>query len=371
MSPRTITVNVPPRTYEAVIEAGLLARAGARIAALVPAGARLFVVTNPVVRGKWGSALERSLKDAGVRAEFLEAPDGERAKIMATIENLAGRMLKAGADRGTVVIAFGGGVVGDLAGFLASVFMRGVPVIQLPTTFLAQVDAAIGGKTGVNLSAGKNLLGTFHQPLAVLIDPAVLATLPDREFRAGLFESLKCGVISNAEIFEVMERDRERILQRDPAALEWLIAETVAVKARVVGEDEREAGLRRILNFGHTIGHALEAETKYKQYLHGEAVAWGMVAATMLSVALQKTTAATAQRIIAAVLAYSPLPKVNVRPKSLVKRLAMDKKSRNGVPHFILPVEIGKVEVSNDVPPEIVLHALDELRYLSKWNAGD
>ncbi|MDP9266849.1 MAG: 3-dehydroquinate synthase [Acidobacteriota bacterium] len=371
MAARTITVNVPPRPYDAVIETGSLARAGAAIAALIPAEARVFVVTNPVVRGKWGSTLERSLKAAKVRADFLEIPDGERAKIMATIENLAGRMLKAGADRGTVVVAFGGGVVGDLAGFLASVFMRGVPVIQIPTTLLAQVDAAIGGKTAVNLSAGKNLLGTFHQPLAVLIDPAVLATLPDREFRAGLFEALKCGVISSPEIFAFMESKRERILERDPAALEWLIAETVAVKARVVGADEREAGLRRILNFGHTIGHALEAETKYKQYLHGEAVAWGMVAATMLAVAMQKTPPEIAQRIIGAVLAYSPLPRVNVRPKSVLKRLAMDKKSRNGVPHFVLPLEIGKVEVTNEVPPEMVIHALDEVRYLSKWNAGD
>jgi 3-dehydroquinate synthase len=371
MAARTITVNVAPRPYDVAIESGLLAGAGERIAALVPAGARLFIVTNPVVRGKWGSAFERSLKDTKLKADWLEIPDGERMKTMATIENLAGRMLKGGADRGSVVIAFGGGVVGDLAGFLASAFMRGVPVIQVPTTFLAQVDASIGGKTGVNLSAGKNLLGSFHQPLAVFIDPAVLTTLPDREYRAGLFESLKCGVISNAEIFEFMERERDRILARDPATLEWLIAETVQVKARVVAEDEREGGLRRILNFGHTIGHALESETKYKQYLHGEAVAWGMVAATMLSVAMQKTAAPTAQRIIAAVLAYSPLPKVNVRAKSVVKRLAMDKKSRNGVPHFILPVEIGKVEISNEVPPDMVMHALDEVRYLSKWNAGD
>jgi 3-dehydroquinate synthase len=203
------------------------------------------------------------------------------------------------------------------------------------------------------------------------VDPALLATLPDREFRAGLFEALKCGVIADAKIFEFMETSRERILQRDAETLQWLIGEAIAVKARVVAQDEREAGLRRVLNFGHTIGHALEAETKYKQYLHGEAVAWGMVAATMLAVALQKTPPETAQRIIAAILAYSPLPKVNVRPKSLVKRLAMDKKSRNGVPHFVLPVEVGKVEISNEVPPEMVVHALEEVRYLSRWNASD
>jgi 3-dehydroquinate synthase len=368
---RTITINVAPRPYEARIESGLLARAGAEIAGLVPAGARVFVITNPVVRGKWGAALEKSLGEAKVKCEFLDVPDGERAKTMATIENLSGRLMKSSADRGSVLVAFGGGVVGDLTGFLASIFMRGIPVIQIPTTLLAQVDAAIGGKTGVNLSAGKNLLGTYHQPLAVLIDPSVLTTLPDREFRAGLFEALKCGVIASREIFEAMESKREPIMQRDPATLEWLIAESVAVKAKVVAEDERESGLRRILNFGHTIGHALEAETKYKTFLHGEAVAWGMVGATMLAVALQKTPPETAQRIISVVLAYSPLPKVTVRPKNLVKRLPLDKKSRNGVPNFVLPLEIGKVEVSDEAPAEMVIHALDEVRYLSKWNAGD
>ena len=368
---KRVTIPLPGRPYEALIESGLLKSAGEHIARVAPAGARLFVVTNPVVRGKWGAALGDSLKQAGLHADVLEIPDGERVKTMATIENLSTRLVKAGADRGSALIAFGGGVVGDLTGFLASVYMRGIPVIQVPTTLLAQVDAAIGGKTGVNLAAGKNLLGTFHHPVAVVIDPAVLATLPDREFRAGLFEALKCGVISNREVFEYMETNREKLLQRDPEALEWLIGEAIAVKAQVVGQDEREAGVRRVLNFGHTIGHALEAETKYKQFLHGEAVAWGMVAATMLSVAMQKTPPETAQRIIAAVLAYSPLPKVNIRPKSLVRRLAMDKKSRNGVPHFVLPVEIGKVEVSNEVPPDMVIHALDEVRYLSKWNAGD
>ena len=368
---KQITINVAPRPYEARIEAGVLARAGEELSTLIPASSRVFVITNPVVRAKWGATLEKSLTEAKVKCEFLEVPDGERSKNMATIENLTGRLLKSGADRGSVLVAFGGGVIGDLTGFLASIFMRGIPVVQLPTTLLAQVDASIGGKTGVNLAAGKNLLGTYHQPLRVLIDPAVLSTLPDREFRAGLFEVLKCGVIANREIFEAMESKRDAILLRDPATLEWLIAESVAVKARVVSEDEREAGMRRILNFGHTIGHALEAETKYKTYLHGEAVAWGMVGATMLSVALQKMPPATAQRIISAVLAYSPLPRVTVRPKNLAKRLPLDKKSRNGIPQFVLPVEIGKVEVSDEAPVEMVIHALDEVRYLSKWNAGE
>jgi 3-dehydroquinate synthase len=263
-------------------------------------------------------------------------------------------------------VAFGGGVVGDVAGFLASVYMRGIPVVQVPTTFLAQVDASIGGKTGVDLTAGKNLLGTFHQPRAVLIDPVVLSTLPEREYRSGLYEALKCGIISNPEIFRFMEEQRERVLQRDPVALEWLITECVRVKAGVVAEDEHESGLRRILNFGHTIGHALEAETGYKQFLHGEAVAWGMVAASMISVAMQRTEPDTARRVISTVLAYAPLPRVEARAKKIATRLLADKKTMNGVVHFVLPVEIGKVEIVPDVPERTIVSAVDELRYLSQ-----
>jgi 3-dehydroquinate synthase len=292
--------------------------------------------------------------------------DGERYKTMATIEDLATRLVQRGADRGSVIVAFGGGVVGDVSGFLASIYMRGLDCVQVPTTLLAQVDASIGGKTGVNLHAGKNLLGSFHQPRRVLIDPGVLTTLPEREYRAGLYEALKCGVIRNPQIFDFMEKEREAILRREASALEWLIGECVEVKAAVVAADERESGLRRILNFGHTIGHALEAETSYKQYLHGEAVAWGMVAAAMIGAGLQKTDAETARRIISAVLAYAPLPRVTARSKSVARRLHADKKTLDGVIHFVLPVEIGRVEIVHDVPERAVLHAIDELRTLSQ-----
>jgi 3-dehydroquinate synthase len=244
--------------------------------------------------------------------------------------------------------------------------MRGIDVVQVPTTLLAQVDASVGGKTGVDLKLGKNLVGTFHHPRCVLIDPVVLSTLPDREYRSGLYEALKCGVISNPEIFRFMEEKRDQILARDPAALEWLITECVRVKAGVVSADEHEHGLRRILNFGHTIGHALEVETGYKQFLHGEAVAWGMVAAAMIAAATQHTTSDTARRIISSVLAYAPLPKVEARGKRVAQRLLSDKKTLNGVVHFVLPVEIGKVEVVQDIPEREVVQAVDELRYLSQ-----
>jgi 3-dehydroquinate synthase len=238
--------------------------------------------------------------------------------------------------------------------------------VQVPTTFLAQVDASVGGKTGVNLASGKNLVGTFHHPRLVLADTATLATLPEREFRSGLYEALKCGVIRNAAIFHFMEKERERILARDAEAMEWLITECIKVKAEVVEADERENDLRRILNFGHTIGHALEAETSYRYFLHGEAVAWGMVAASMIAAAMQKTSAATAQRIISSVLAYAPLPKVEVKSKNIARRILSDKKTANGVTHFVLPCEIGKVQISSAVPQKAVLQAVDELRYLSR-----
>lgn len=360
----TILVKVE-KPYSVVIEQGALARVGECVRDLFGQTARVFVVTVPPVQKLWGAALAQSLTAAGLTHVFLEMKDGERNKTISSVEDLAEKMIAKGADRKSAVIAFGGGVVGDVAGFLASIYMRGIDVVQVPTTLLAQVDASIGGKTGVDLKAGKNLLGTFHQPRMVISDPAVLATLDDRQFRAGLYESLKSGIIYSADLFRFMEDNRERILQRDIAALEYVIGETARVKAEVVSLDPHEGGLRRILNFGHTIGHALEAETSYRQFLHGEAVAWGMVAASMIAAAMQKSDGETARRIISTVLAYATLPKVETRGKRIVRRIGADKKTVNGMPHFILPVEIGKVEVVSDVPERAVVQAVDELRYLS------
>jgi 3-dehydroquinate synthase len=218
----------------------------------------------------------------------------------------------------------------------------------------------------VNLKAGKNLLGTFHQPLAVLADPDVLATLPEREYRSGLFEAMKYGVIRNPAILELMEENRDPLLRRRSELLETLITECIRIKADVVSGDERESGERRILNFGHTVGHALEAETKYKRFLHGEAVAWGMIAAVIIGVSMEITDEATGQRIINLVHAYGPLPAVDVNPKRVWKRLLSDKKSVGGVPHFVLPSAIGQTEVANNVPPEYVMGAVKKLRQMSK-----
>jgi 3-dehydroquinate synthase len=365
-----VTIHVPPRPYQARIENGLLMRAGSLLGELLPQASRIFVVTVPPVRKRWGGKLVRSLTAAGFKPLVVSMPDGEPAKRLATVEALAEKLARLGADRKAVVVALGGGVVGDVSGLLASLYMRGVELVQIPTTVLAQVDASIGGKTGVNLAAGKNLLGTFYHPRVVLIDPAVLKTLPDREFRAGLYEALKCGVIGDVELFLRFEQNRAKILKRDPVELEWLIAQSVKLKAEVVSADEREDGLRRVLNLGHTIGHALEAETGYTRLLHGEAVAWGMIAATNIALTVGRTDSVTAGRIADAVLSLGRLPEVNVSASKILARLQADKKTQNGVVHFILPREIGKVEVASDVPDDAVRAAVEEVRRVSRGGWG-
>jgi 3-dehydroquinate synthase len=353
-----VTIAVPSRPYDAIIENGLLERAGEQLRRVV-GNPQLFVVTVPPVRRKWSKKLMTSLSAAGLTARVVEMRDGERYKKLATVEQLAEKLTRLGADRNAVIVAFGGGVVGDVAGLLASVYMRGVDLVQIPTTVQAQLDA-------VNLRAGKNLLGTFHQPRLVLIDPGVLSTLPEREFRAGLYEALKCGVIGKPALFECLEKIQVKALHGDAAALEWVIAESVRLKAEVVSSDEREGGLRRILNFGHTIGHALETESGYRRFLHGEAVAWGMIAATHIAAATGRIDHHAARRISAAVLGLGPLPRIEAHSRDVVRLLRSDKKTRNGIVHFVLPRAIGKVEIVNDVAEKVIVDAVNELRRLAK-----
>src|ERR1700684_1554611 len=234
-----VTIHVPPRPYQARIENGLLARSGTLLAELLPKSSKLFVITAAPIRRRWGAKLLSSLTSAGFKPQVIQMPDGEPAKKLRTIETMAERLSRLGADRRAVLIALGGGVVGDVTGLLASLYMRGVELVQIPTTVLAQVDASVGGKTAVNLGAGKNLLGTFYHPRAVLIDPEVLRTLPNREFRAGLYEALKCGIIGDLALFLRCEQNRAQILKRDPEELEGLIAQSVKMKAEVVSADER------------------------------------------------------------------------------------------------------------------------------------
>jgi 3-dehydroquinate synthase len=341
--------------YDAVIVRGLLGRAGAHLPASC---GKVFVVTTEDVWRLHGERLEGGL---GRAATVLFFRGGEHRKRLAEVETLAEQMVAAGADRTSVVIAFGGGIVNDLGGFLAAVFMRGIPVLQVPTTLLAQVDAAIGGKTGANLVSGKNLIGAFHQPLAVLIDPSVLDTLPEREYRAGLYEIIKGGVIRDPTLFEVFERNREQILSREGPTVDTIIASKVRIKAEVVSADEREGDLRRILNFGHTIGHALEAETKYERFLHGEAVAFGMNAATRLAVKAAGLAESEAERIIRLVDSYGPIPPLTgIEAEQLAARLRSDKKTLQGKVHFVLPVHIGEVRVISGIPEPAILAAIEE-----------
>jgi 3-dehydroquinate synthase len=367
-----VTIHVLPRSYQARIENGLLTRAGALLGELLPQSSRIFVVTVAPVRKRWGAKFIRSLTDAGFKPQVLLMPDGEPAKRLATVEAMAEKLARLGADRKTVIIALGGGVVGDVSGLLASVYMRGVEFVQVPTTVLAQVDASIGGKTAVNLKAGKNLLGTYHHPRVVLIDPEVLKTLPAREFRSGLYEALKCGIIGDVDLFVRFEQKRAEIIKRDPVEIEALITQSVKLKAEVVSADEQEGGLRRVLNLGHTIGHALEAEMGYGKLLHGEAVAWGMIAATNIALKVGRTDSVTAGRIADAVLGLGRLPEVNVMPRKILARLSIDKKTKDGVVHFVLPREIGKVEIASDVPEAAIIEAVEELRRLSRggWMWG-
>ncbi|MCC7176712.1 MAG: 3-dehydroquinate synthase [Bryobacterales bacterium] len=349
----TFEVATPQRTYQAVVQRGALAR----LAAYVPEGARkLIIVSTEDVWNLHGRKLERGLAGRAFNVIFFRG--GEERKRLAEVERLAGEMVSLGADRSSLLAAFGGGVATDVGGFLAAVFMRGIPVIQIPTTLLAQVDAGVGGKTGVNLVAGKNLVGAFHQPLAALIDPDVLSTLPEREYRAGLYEVIKCGVIRSPELFHLMSGQAEAVLGRSPEAVDRMIAESVRIKAEVVSADERESDLRRILNFGHTYGHALEAETGYARFLHGEAVAFGMKAASQLAVNAGLLGAEDARRIIETVESYGPIPALDgVAAEAIVSRLARDKKTLQGRVHFVLPEAIGRVRIVSGMEEAAVLAA--------------
>ena len=358
-----IRVRLKQGPYSVMIERGLLRRTGLELRRLLPAPAsRVFMVTSPNVRRYWGESLERSLRQAKLAYDVLEMDDGEPAKRLETVERLAEELVSAKADRKSLLVALGGGVVGDCAGFLAAIFLRGIAVVQVPTTLLAQVDASIGGKTGVNLRGGKNLLGAFHQPKAVLVDPEVLSTLDEREFRAGLFESLKCGVIRDKALFGFMRRHPQRALGRDRKSLERIITDSIRVKAAVVAADEKESDLRRILNFGHTVGHAVEAATGYTQLLHGEAVAWGMIAAATIACDSGFCSPETAEEITSAVESLGPLPRPRFETKEIMDRLSADKKTVAGAVHFVLPIKIGKVKIASDVPPEVVRQAVEQIR---------
>jgi 3-dehydroquinate synthase len=346
---QTIRVDTPSAKYDVLTGSGLVETLAPRIERAVgKMPRRVFVLTSPSIWALWSQTFCSSFAEQPI-ALFL--PPGEKYKTMASVDRLLREMVRAGGDRGSLLIAFGGGIVGDVGGFLAAIFMRGIPYVQVPTTFLSQVDSSVGGKVGVNLPEGKNLVGSFHQPRAVFADIGVLGTLPGRELRAGLMESVKAGIIRDRALLRYMEEHADAVLGRDPRALEKVIAASIRMKAGVVRLDERDFGLRMILNLGHTVGHAIEQATRYKLLLHGEAVGWGMIAA--LSLAHRRGTISKSQfeRMERLIHRYGPLPPMKLRAAKVIAATSRDKKNIGGVRRFVLPVGIGNASVVEDVTP--------------------
>jgi len=349
---QTIRVDIPSAKYDVQVGSGLLSKLAPRIErAMGKLPRRVFVLTSAPIWALWSKTFLSSFAAQAEEPIVLFLAPGEKHKTLSSVERLAREMIRAGGDRGSLLIAFGGGIVGDVGGFLAAIFMRGIPFVQAPTTFLAQVDSSVGGKTGVNLAEGKNLIGSFHQPRAVFADIDTLSTLPDRELRAGLMETVKAGIIRDRALVRYMEASSREILGRDPKALEKIIAAYIRMKAGVVARDERESGLRMILNFGHTVGHALEQVSGYKLLLHGEGVGWGMIAA--LAIARQRGTISAAQqeRLEKFIHLYGPLPPIKMRVGRVVDASGSDKKNVGGVRRFVLPIGIGDAGVVEDVTP--------------------
>jgi 3-dehydroquinate synthase len=356
----TIRIQSSSGSYEVHFARGILARAGSLVLKLRDSPG-VFVVSSPNVWEPWGGALKSKIR--GLRANrVILFEDDETAKNLSTVGAIARALNRAGADRRSVVVALGGGVVGDVAGFVAATYLRGVRLVQVPTTLVAQVDSAIGGKTGVNLPEGKNLVGAFYSPKLVIADPETLQTLPHRQYRSGLYEVIKYGIIADAVLFAFLERHMLALLRRDPTALGWVIPRCIRIKANVVAKDERESGLREILNFGHTLGHALEAATGYRRFLHGEAVGWGMHAATLLGLASDRVRESDAERVIRLIASVGPLPALTgIRWASLRAIMTGDKKARAGHVRWVLPRRIGKVERGIELPWKLVARTFAEM----------
>jgi 3-dehydroquinate synthase len=357
MKLKRILVKSSAGPYSIVSGAGIIRRAAREIAALGKFSS-IHIVSSPKVWRAVGKSVQRGLRLSKSGSIHL-FDDAESSKNLRSLETIARSLSRAGTDRKSLLVAVGGGVVGDVAGFAASVFLRGVKLVQVPTTLVSQVDSSIGGKTGVNLPEGKNLVGSFYPPQLVLTDPELLLTLSGREFRGGLAEVIKHAVIADAEMFAMLEKDFDKILRRDRRSLDLLIPRNVQIKARVVSRDERESGLREILNYGHTFAHALESVTRYRRYRHGEAVAWGMIAAAFLGHELGLTRADDVSRIVALIRRMGPLPPwPAVPPAALINAMRSDKKTRAGILRFVLSPRIGEARSYDTVPLHVVERVL-------------
>jgi 3-dehydroquinate synthase len=358
---RIVKVPLGSRSYNIKIGTGVLARIGRECARLA-LSRQCVIISDRNVAPRYGQAAQEALTKAGFAAALITIPAGETAKSLRTLKACYDQLAAQRLERRSFIVALGGGVVGDLAGFVAATYLRGLPFVQVPTTLLAQVDSSVGGKVGLNLNAGKNLVGAFHQPRLVLCDLATLASLPMREFRAGLAEVIKYGIIYDAGLFRRLERDLPELLRRDQRTLAAVVARCCEIKADVVRQDETESGLRAILNFGHTVGHALEAISHYGKYLHGEAIAVGQVAAAKLSAQVLGLPAKEVERI-ERIFQRAGLPtqvKLNApQRQKILTAMSLDKKVSGGEIKFVLARRIGLVEFGHQVPLAVIEQTLN------------
>ncbi len=360
-----VRVNLGSRSYEICIGSGILPEFSHYIRAICSEGTKIGIITNPVIERLYGREIYHDLDAAAYKPFIIKIPAGERYKTLRSAQKIYDFLLQKRFERSSHIIALGGGVIGDLAGFVAATYLRGIPYIQIPTSLVAQVDSSVGGKTGVNHPLGKNMIGAFYQPVLVWIDVDVLDTLPKREFIAGLAEVIKYGVIGDEEFFEFLERHYEDILKRDRDCLIHIVKRSCEIKARVVSQDERERGLRAILNFGHTIGHAIETLTEYKKYKHGEAVAIGMVCAAYLSAILglcNKEIPERIDRLCKLLRLDTTAPYMDFR--RLWDVLRRDKKVLNEKVRFVLPTAIGNVVIRDNIDIQKLREAI-QLCYIS------
>ncbi|HET9087541.1 MAG TPA: 3-dehydroquinate synthase [Acidobacteriaceae bacterium] len=358
---RSVWVKTNSAEYPVQIQPNLLDKLARQIQLTCGNKTSVFVVTSPQIWDLWKETFLASFQKQGREVHLLFVPPGERHKRLSTVERLSEELSNAGAKRDTLLVAFGGGVIGDLTGFLAAIYMRGVRYAQIPTTYLAQIDSSVGGKTGVNLRTGKNLVGSFHHPVAVFCDPAILSTLPERELRAGLVEALKAAVLADASYFGWLERNLDKLLEGNQKFLTESIQRSVKIKAEIVGADEHESGTRMLLNLGHTVGHAIEAVTGYRSLLHGEAIAWGILAAISLSLERSVLSASEATRIEDLLFRLGPFPRFRASATALLDRTAADKKHLQKSQRFVLPVTIGRAVVVEDVTPPELLAAIQSM----------
>ena len=360
---RSVTVHLGKRSYAIKVGGGLLSRLGVECAQL-KLGRHCAVITDSNVGRHFAQAALRSLAASGFAPVLISVPAGEKSKRIAVVEKCYDGLVAHRLERKSFIVALGGGVVGDLAGFVAATYLRGIPFVQVPTTLLAQVDSSVGGKTGVNLRAGKNLAGAVYQPQLVLGDLDALKTLPKREYISGLAEVIKYGIIYDAVFFAQLERNLPKLLQRDAATLAAVVARCCEIKADVVGQDETDGGLRAILNFGHTIGHAIENSAGYGKFLHGEAIAIGQVAAAKLShqmLGLPTHDVERIQRLFVAAGLPVKFKLAAARCRKLLAAMKLDKKVSGGEVKFVLAEKIGKVVWNQRVPEKLIQQTLDEI----------